>query len=95
MDITIVNNSLASRFETEIDGHLAFIDYVLGENLFTLTHTEVPPELGGQGVGGKLVWAALDFARRHQLLVVPHCPFVRSYIDKHAEYRELVAATTH
>lgn len=92
MDINIVNNALASRFETEIDGHLAFIEYLLGEHLFTLTHTEVPPELGGRGVGGKLVEAALDFASRHQLLVVPHCPFVRSYIDKHVEYRKLVAA---
>lgn len=91
MAIDITNNPLEHRFETEIGGSVAFVEYVLDEGLITLTHTEVPPALGGQGLGGKLVKEALEFARQHRLQVVPQCPFTRNYIDKHEEYRDLVA----
>jgi len=91
MEMDILNNPLDHRFEVEINGSLAFIDYVLDEGLITLVHTEVPPALGGQGIGGKLVKEALEFAEHHQLLVVPQCPFVQSYINKHEQYRDLVS----
>ena len=91
MSMEILHNPLDHRFEVEIDDSRAFVEYVLDEGLITLFHTEVPPALGGQGIGGKLVKEALEFARHHQLLVVPQCPFVQSFIDKHAQYRELVS----
>jgi len=90
MEITVKNNPLAHRFEAEVAGSLAFLDYVLGERSITLVHTEVPSALEGQGIGGKIVKAALDFAQSHGLQVVPRCPFVSVYIERHQEYAGLV-----
>lgn len=90
MTETVENNKSENRFQTEVDGFLAFIDYDLDENTLTLIHTEVPAELGGKGLGGKVVKAALDYAKDQGLKVIPQCPFVAHYIEKHKEYGALV-----
>jgi hypothetical protein len=59
-----------------------------------LIHTEVPSQFQGQGFGEALVRAALDYARREKLKVVPTCPFVRKFLSKHQEYADLVARRT-
>jgi predicted GNAT family acetyltransferase len=51
---------------------------------------EVPPELGGKGIGSKLIKGALDQARAEGLKVVAQCPFVKAYIEKHNEYADLL-----
>jgi uncharacterized protein len=61
-------------------------------DVITFEHTEVPAELGGQGIGSRLIKDALDQARRNGWRVVAQCPFVKAYIDKHAEYQELLKA---
>ena len=58
--------------------------------MITFVHTEVPPELGGKGIGSKLVKGALDQVRAEGLKVIARCPFVKAYIDKHAEFADLV-----
>jgi predicted GNAT family acetyltransferase len=85
----VVDNQTASRFELAIDGHLAHLDYEVNGSRLTLTHTEVPEELGGRGLGGHLVRAAVNRAEREHLTVIPNCPFARSWLDKHPD----VAAT--
>ena len=57
--------------------------------MITFVHTEVPPELGGKGIGSKLVRGALDQVRARKLRVVAQCPFVKAYIEKHPEYADL------
>ena len=56
------------------------------------THTEVDEALEGRGFGSRLAAAALDDARRQGLEVVPLCPFIARFIDRHPEYEDLVAA---
>jgi predicted GNAT family acetyltransferase len=86
MNLVIENNLSRNRFEAEVAGSVAFVEYALGDDKLTLIHTEVPPDLAGQGLGGKIVKAALDYATDQQLKVIPHCPFARSYIERHKEY---------
>lgn len=89
----IRNNTEAHRFELEVDGHLAKAWYRLSPGTITFTHTEVPDELSGQGIGTKLAKAALDYAKAENLTVVPLCPFIAAYIKRHrAEYGDLVRA---
>ncbi len=88
--ITVRDNSAESRFETEVAGHLAFAAYRREGTSITFTHTEVPAELGGHGVAHKLIQTALDDARTRGLRIVPLCPFVRSYIQEHRSYQDLV-----
>jgi uncharacterized protein len=58
---------------------------------FVFTHTEVDPDAGESGLGSRLVQAALDDVRRQSGSVVPRCPFVRGWIERHPEYADLVA----
>src|SRR5690242_15108239 len=93
-DSSIVhNNEAAARFETQVDGHTAFLTYKQRGNSIALLHTEVPPELEGRGVGSSLARAALDHAREHSLKVLPYCPFVGTYLKRHPEYADLVRVT--
>lgn len=81
-----------SRFvATGADGSVVgFAAYRLGDQRITFTHTEVAPEMEGQGVGGALVQHALDDARRRGLQVEALCPYVRSWIDRHPDYSDLL-----
>ena len=87
------DNAAASRYELAIEGAVAHLDYVDRDQgrRRILVHTEVPAELRGHGAGAQLVKAALDDARTHGRRVVATCPFVRSYIDRHGEYADLLA----
>jgi predicted GNAT family acetyltransferase len=86
----VVNNHAQHRYELNVDGHLAASYYKLSDGVITFVHTDVPPELGGKGVGSKLVKSALDQVRADGLKVIPQCPFVKAYIDKHPEYADLL-----
>ena len=88
----VVNNAAHHRFELEIEGHLAATYYKIADGVITFIHTEVPEELGGKGVGSKLVKGALDQVRSKGLKVIAQCPFVKAYIDKHPEYADLLKA---
>ena len=87
----VVDNKAKDRFELEADGHIAFGSYEREDGLITFTHTIVPAELQGRGLGSILIKAALDAVRAEGLKVVPECPFVRAYIDKHPEEQDLLA----
>jgi uncharacterized protein len=88
----VINNRPHHRFELEVDGHVATEHYRLEGNVITFEHTEVPPELGGKGVGSRLVQGALDQVRAEGLKVVAECPFVKGWIGKHPEYQDLLKA---
>jgi predicted GNAT family acetyltransferase len=57
-------------------------------------HTEIDPRLKGQGVGSRLVRAALDDVRTSGRRAVPVCPFVTSYLNRHHEYDDIVDPAT-
>jgi predicted GNAT family acetyltransferase len=78
------------RFELEEEGGTAFVTYLLEGETITFTHTIVPEELEGRGLGSRLVRGALDSARERGLKVIPACSFVKHYVEKHEEYRDLV-----
>jgi predicted GNAT family acetyltransferase len=85
------DNPALGRFELETDGHTACLYYRLEPGAITLVHTEVPPALGGRGVGSTLVRGALDAIRAKGLKVIATCPFVAAYMGKHQEFNDLTA----
>ena len=91
MSGTVRDNAARKRFELETDGHTAYLYYRLEPGMITLVHTEVPPALGGRGVGSTLVRGALEAIRARGLKVVVTCPFVAAYMRKHPEFNDLVA----
>jgi predicted GNAT family acetyltransferase len=84
--------SSASPFRAAVDGHIAATYYELAGGVITFVRAEVPPELGGKGVGSKLVRGALDQVRADGLKVIAQCPFVKAWIDKHPDYADLLKA---
>ena len=87
---TVTDDTAAHRLELEAEGRTAFLTYRRESGRLVLLHTEVPPELEGQGLGGTLVRAALDGAREAGERVVPLCGFARGWLQRHPEYAELV-----
>ena len=87
---SVIDNKAEQEFELTVDGYRAVAAYQLEGDTIVFTHTEVPPAIEGRGVGSKLIGAALDSARDRGLKVVPQCPFVRAYMDKHPEMRDML-----
>jgi uncharacterized protein len=81
----VIDNTGASRFELRADGWLAELVYRIRGDRLVLVHTEVPVELEGRGIGGRLVTAALDRAAREGLTLVPLCPFARGWLERHPD----------
>jgi predicted GNAT family acetyltransferase len=90
MNDTVSNNPAQQRYELAVDGHVAASYYEIADGVITFVHTEVPPELGGKGIGSKLIKGALDQVRAAGLKVIAQCPFVKAYIEKHPEYADLL-----
>ena len=88
----VVNNTAKQRYELAVDGHIAATYYRITGGLITFVHTEVPPELGGKGIGSRLIKGALDQVRSGGLKVIAQCPFVKAYIEKHPDYADLLNA---
>ncbi|NTS63821.1 N-acetyltransferase [Sphingomonas sp. HHU CXW] len=87
---SVIDNKAEQEFELTVDGYRAIAAYQLEGDTIVFTHTEVPPEIEGRGVGTKLIQAALDSARDRGLKVVPQCRFVRAYMEKHPETRDML-----
>ena len=81
------------RFEVSVDGELAgYLLYREKKGLLALIHTEVEGRFEGRGLGGRLARFALDQARERGLAVLPFCPFVDAWMQRHPEYTDLVPA---
>lgn len=91
-DLTVTDNKEKHRYELKFGDTdaLAILAYHEHGNTITLVHTEVPEELEGHGLGGKLAKYALEDARARGLEVVASCPFVSAYIRRHPDYMSLL-----
>ena len=92
-DTPIVDNTAAGRFELRDGEHLAELVYRIDGKRLVLVHTGVPDELGGRGLGGELVRAALGKARAEDLVIDPQCPFARGWLAKHPDESQGVLVT--
>lgn len=100
MSETVTNNTTDHRFELVVDGHTAFIDYRTetakddARPVYVFEHTEVPPVLGGRGVGSRLAEGALEAVREANGRVRSECSFITAILKKHHErYADIAAGT--
>jgi predicted GNAT family acetyltransferase len=85
------HDAAAHRFEIPLAGALAHLDYATDGETIELTHTFVPPELRGRGLAELLVRAALTWIRAEKKRVVPSCSYVATFVERHTEFRDLLA----
>lgn len=88
------DNKQEQRFEMMLgEGAMALIQYRrAGKGVLALTHAEVPEEFEGRGIGNRLVKGTLELVRGGGLKIIPACPFVATYLQRHPEYQSLVAS---
>ena len=89
--LEVVQNIDRHRFEIELDGQFAVLEYQIRGELIYFTHTGVPFEYRGQGIAGDLVLAGLTHAEVETLKVVPLCSYVDVYIRRHRQFEPLLA----
>lgn len=80
----VTDNGALSRYELAVDGVTAFAEYRRAGDGINFHHTIVPDAIGGRGVGGRLITAALDDAERRGLRVQADCWFVAKALAKRA-----------
>ena len=90
--LEVRHNLSASRFEVQTENHIAVLNYRQRGDMIIFTHTGVPAELEGRGIGSQLVCAGLEYAREKSFEVVTLCWFVTGYIERHPEYKGLLKA---
>jgi uncharacterized protein len=81
----VKHNVAEGQFELTVEGQTAILQYRRSGESIRLLHTEVPEPLRGRGLANQLTRAALDYAHFNKLRVVPVCPFVKLYLEKHPE----------
>lgn len=73
------------------DDEVGFVDYdPIGSASILIKHTEVRPDLEGQGLGSQLLERVLAHIREQGKTVVPICPYALAYIRRHPEHHALV-----
>ncbi len=92
MEIQQLNSEKKGQFEALDNGLQAgILAYVwAGPSKFIIDHTEVNADFAGQGVGKKLVMAAVDYARENKIKILPLCPFAKSIFDKTPEIQDVL-----
>jgi len=91
MDFKIKHDTEQNRFVSYVDCYEAVVEYTLKDSVIDLYRTFTPHHLRGKGVAGKIVKYALEHARENNLRVIPTCSYVKGYIERHENYKELLA----
>jgi predicted GNAT family acetyltransferase len=91
MPLSIHHDRSAQRFETIVEAASCELDYTLAAGVMTITHTGVPPAVGGRGIASALVQAAVDAARQENWKVEPACSYAAVWLQRHPEYHALRA----
>ncbi|CAN5539629.1 hypothetical protein BH11BAC2_BH11BAC2_05870 [soil metagenome] len=89
-DPEVINNKERQQFEIRIGEYISKIPYTFKEDMIALFHTEVPEELRNKGLATKLTLYALNFAKDHDLKILPYCPFIAQYIKDHPQWEKYV-----
>jgi uncharacterized protein len=81
----VIDDTAHDRFVIEEDGATAELVYEVEGRRLLLLHTQVPEQLGGRGLGGRLVQASVTRSARDGLIVVPWCPYARKWLQDHPD----------
>ena len=83
--VEVKNNQAEQQYEIHSGEDVAVLVYERNGDSIAYLHTGVPESMEGHGIASKLARTALEEAREQHLAVVPYCPFVRTYIQRHPE----------
>lgn len=85
------NNTAQNRYEYHTDGHTAFANYHIQNDILYIDYVEAPQELRGTGAAGRLMQHVADTARQENRKMIPVCGYAAAWLRKHPEFNELMA----
>lgn len=88
--ILLRDNTAASRFELDVEGHVAFADYRRQGDRLAIDHVETPAALRGGGVASQVMQGVAEAARREGLKVLPICSYAVAWFRRHPEQSDLL-----
>ena len=88
---TLIHNEIENKYEYHIGEHTAYITYDNQNGVMHITHTIVPPELGGKGLAKKLSIDVMTAIEGAGLKVQPQCSYTVAFMEKNPEYQRLLA----
>ncbi len=91
MSAEVSHEPSSQRFVINTNGEQCVLDYRLEGDVMTITHTGVPSSLSGRGLAGNMTRAAFEAARTEGWKVVPACSYAAGWVEKHAEFKDLLA----
>ncbi|MDR2928634.1 MAG: N-acetyltransferase [Cytophagaceae bacterium] len=86
MKYEVIHNTVKNRFEVELDGCMAYAEYIPTGNALNIIHTIVPPPIEGRGVASALISHAFEHAHGNCSKIIPTCSYVQAWIKRHPEY---------
>lgn len=86
----ITDNKIKHQFETVIDGYTARAEYILSSSKIIITHTEIPKQLEGKGIGSELMEEVFKKIETMNVKLIPLCPFAAQYIKRHPKWEKLL-----
>ena len=90
--VRVADDKERHRYEAYVDNALAaYATYELTSGGIVFLHTQTEPAFEGHGIASRLAETALDDVRARGLHVIPRCPFIAGYIQRHPAYADLVA----
>lgn len=95
MNYQLIDRIENKRYEIEVEGFSPRIEYIKTADKIFLTHTEVPIELKGRGIGSALIELVLEDIEKQGQKLMPLCPFVAGYIKKKPEWKRILALGVH
>ena len=90
-DADVEHDAKRRRFVAQTASGPAYLAYKRpDERTIELHHTIVPKSERGQGVGSKVIGAAIGYAREQGLRVIPTCRFVQAWLEQHPGERDVL-----
>lgn len=91
MTEAVTYNAAANRYEMNVDGHTVFADVRRDGEILHINYVEAPPALRGTGAAGRFMQGLMDIVKSENLKVIPRCGYAAAWIDRHGDYKDLVA----
>jgi len=90
MHAELINNEAEHRFEMNIGGQIAFVDYNKIGDTYLLIHTEVPESLRGQGAAAALIEKVFAYLEENHFKMRPFCAYIQAYLKTHPDWKRLI-----
>lgn len=88
--LELEKNETSNRFEMNVNGNLAIIEYKQYPGKIALLHTEVPAEMEGKGAATAIIEKTLAWIEKNKFKLMPFCPLVVAYLKRHPGWKRIV-----